>query len=64
MYKRDGNRSMTEPHVRINKESNGFITINGIGLSFIDNKALIRYRRSICDTLCQIDFVLTKRLSK
>lgn len=34
------------------------------GLSFIDNKALIRYQRSICDTLCQIDFVLTKRLSK
>nr|DAM25338.1 MAG TPA: hypothetical protein [Caudoviricetes sp.] len=64
MFRRDDNRSMTEPHLRINKESNGIITINGIGLMFIDNKTLIRYRRSLCDTMCQIDFLLTKRLDE
>lgn len=64
MFKRDDNRSMTEPHLRVNKESNGIITINGSDLRFIDNKTLIRYRRSLCDTLCQIDFLLTKRLDE
>ena len=64
MFKRDDNRSMTEPHLRVNKESNGNITINGSDLSYVDNKTLIRYRRSLCDTLCQIDFLLTKRLDE
>lgn len=64
MFKRDDNRSMTEPHLRVNKESNGIITINGSDLRFIDNKMLIRYRRSLCDTLCQIDFLLTRRLDE
>ena len=64
MFKRDDNRSMTEPHLRVNKESNGIITINGSDLMFIDHKTLIRYRRSLCDTLCQIDFLLTKRLDE
>lgn len=64
MLKRDDNRSMTEPHLRVNKESNGIITINGSDLRFIDNKTLIRYRRSLYDTLCQIDFLLTRRLDE
>lgn len=64
MFKWDDNRSMTEPHLRVNKESNGIITINGSDLRFIDNKTLIRYRRSLCDTLCQIDFLLTRRLDE
>lgn len=64
MFKRDDNRSMTEPHLRVNKESNGNITINGSDLRHVDNKTLIRYRRSLCDTLCQIDFLLTRRLDE
>lgn len=56
-------RFMTEPHLWLSKNNDGDICINSDIVEYIDNKKLMCYRRSLCDTLCQIDLVLIGRLN-
>lgn len=59
----DRHRFMTEPHLWLYKNNDGDICINPSSVEFTDNQTLTRYRRSLCDTLCQIDLVLIGRLN-
>lgn len=56
-------RFMTEPHLWLSKNNDGDIYINVDRVELIDDRTIMRYRRSLCDTLCQIDLVLIGRLN-
>lgn len=47
----------------ISKNNDGDIYINVDRVELIDDRTIMRYRRSLCDTLCQIDLVLIGRLN-
>ena len=51
----DRHRFMTEPHLWLSKNNDGDIYINVDRVDLIDDRTIMRYRRSLCDTLCQID---------
>lgn len=59
----DRHRFMTEPHLWLSKNNDGDIYINVDRVELIDDRTIMRYRRSLCDTLCQIDLVLIGRLN-
>lgn len=59
----DRHRFMTEPHLWLSKNNDGDIYINVDRVDLIDDRTIMRYRRSLCDTLCQIDLVLIGRLN-
>lgn len=59
----DRHRFMTEPHLWLSKNNDGDIYINVDRVGLIDDRTIMRYRRSLCDTLCQIDLVLIGRLN-
>ena len=59
----DRHRFMTEPHLWLSKNNDGDIYINVDRVELIDERTIMRYRRSLCDTLCQIDLVLIGRLN-
>lgn len=59
----DRHRFMTEPHLWLSKNNDGDIYINVDRVELMDDRTIMRYRRSLCDTLCQIDLVLIGRLN-
>lgn len=55
-------RDKIETKLRINKRSNGIISINNLDLRDIKTEALIRDRRTIRETLLKIDSSMTDRV--